>query len=123
AAHRAETTWLSSRQGLCRPARLYSTPTKRNNAASVAQAVSLEDLPSAIYTPSPSSQHMEGYLRRRPAYTLLPSLRPHDSSSTVNVEWYGDTESQDQLAIMDACLHDLYDVHRAQTIFENLRNS
>ncbi|KAF8918371.1 DNA/RNA polymerase [Mucidula mucida] len=66
---------------------------------------------------------MEGYLRRRPAYTLLPSLRPHDSSSTVNVEWYGDTESQDQLAIMDACLHDLYDVHRAETIFENLRAS
>jgi len=36
-------------------------------------------------------------------------------------QWFKDSKSQDMTGIIDACLHNLYDVPRAQNIFERLR--
>lgn len=66
---------------------------------------------------------MEDFLKDRPPYTFLPSLRPMDSKTTSNMEWYGDTETQDRLAIIQACLHDQYDVARAENILASIRMS
>ena len=127
AVQRAETTLLSSRQGLARPARLYSTPSKRASGPAAAFATSpapTDVYPSHLYTPStPSTSNtvMESFLNQPRSYTFLPSLRPIDSDSGVNAEWYGETETQDTLSIINACLHNTYDVPRAMSIFKNLR--
>lgn len=65
---------------------------------------------------------MAGFLRQPREYTFLPALRPDDSPSDLNREWYGNSETQDLLAILDACLHNCYDVQRAQGIFQALRD-
>ena len=120
---RLETTLLSSRQSLPRPARLYSTPTKRANAPALATA-------SLPYHPSefpleprriPLGDELSSFLKRNAPYTILPTPLPTDSSSELNDYWYTDSATQDLIAVMDACLHNLYDVPRAKTIFESLR--
>ncbi|KIY48559.1 hypothetical protein FISHEDRAFT_43178 [Fistulina hepatica ATCC 64428] len=45
-----------------------------------------------------------------------------DTTSTdINDYWYTDSATQDLLAVMNACLHNLYDVRRAKGIFDRMR--
>jgi len=118
-----ETTLLSSRQSLPCPARLYSTPTKRANAPALATA-SLPYRPSELPLEPrrvPLGDELSRFLKRNAPYTILPTPLPTDSSSELNDYWYTDSVTQDLVAVMDACLHNLYDVPRAKTIFEFLR--
>ncbi|KAK0201027.1 DNA/RNA polymerase [Desarmillaria ectypa] len=123
--HRAETTLLASRQGLPRPARLYSTPTRRVNAPALATMPAPQpDFPANLLREAATAQYtneLAGYLKQRTQYTFLPGVRPNDSSSPSNNEWYADSATQDLLAVMDACIHNLYDIPRAKSIFDRLR--
>jgi DNA-directed RNA polymerase len=122
-ARKWETALLSySRQSLPRPARLYSTATK------FATSIPHPDYP-AFLSPqerptddiSPLSGSIQGFLQRRVPYTLLPTPLPDDKSSAINDFYFTDSPTQDSLAIIDACLHNLYDVPRARQVFERVR--
>jgi DNA-directed RNA polymerase len=124
------TTLLSySRQRLPRPARLYSTPTKATNAPATAFAqvpLPHPDYPSLLAQREVPANHlvaMNGFLKRRTPYTILPTPLPDDRASALNNFYFTDSPTQDQLAVMDACLHNLYDVPRAKQIFDQLRTS
>jgi DNA-directed RNA polymerase, mitochondrial len=114
-----------SRQALPRPARLYSTPSKPVQAPASAQAsVPHPDYPAFLPHERPlndSSKNMYSFLRRRMPYTLLPTPLPDDKSSALNDFYFTDSPTQDSLAIIDACLHNLYDVPRARQVFERMR--
>ncbi|THH14382.1 hypothetical protein EW146_g5951 [Bondarzewia mesenterica] len=131
-AHRKlETTLLSySRQRLPRPARLYSTPTKRASFPSVTTPPPApEEFPAFLGTPqsaAPAGAELEksdmvSFLRKATPYTIIPTPLPMDQQSAANDMYFTDSPTQDLLAIMDACLHNLYDVRRARQIFDNLR--
>ena len=133
AQRKLETTLLSySRQRLPRPARLYhSTSTKRATASSLATASpALQDLPAYLQPTSKSTSHnasesersdMHSFLRKPLSYTIIPPPLPTDQSSAQNNYYFTDTPTQDLLAVMEACLHNLYDARRAHQIFDNLR--
>ncbi|THV02643.1 DNA/RNA polymerase [Dendrothele bispora CBS 962.96] len=63
---------------------------------------------------------MEGFLNSQPRLTFLPTPRPEQSNQS-RVWWFQDSATQDLLAIMDACLHQLHDVPRAKGVFTRLR--
>ncbi|OCH85018.1 DNA/RNA polymerase [Obba rivulosa] len=66
---------------------------------------------------------MQGFLRRRTPYTILPTPLPAETgSSALNDLYFTDSPTQDAVSVMDACLHNLYDVPRAKHIFEQLRS-
>ncbi|KAF7293147.1 DNA-directed RNA polymerase [Mycena chlorophos] len=52
-----------------------------------------------------------------------PPPLPQNFRSALNDVWFTNSATQEMLAIMDACLHNLYDVPRAKTIFERLRDT
>ena len=119
-----------SRQSLPRPARLYSTPSKRANAPAFAAQQSpftRPDYPAFMPAeknqgePFPLSTDMKVFLRRRTPYTILPTPLPDDRSSELNQLYFTRSPTQDLFSVMDACLHNLYDVPRAKQIFERLR--
>ena len=132
---KTESTLLSySRQCLPRPARLYSTPTKRANAPAFDAVTSNPDnypaflpaLPKLADSTEnaqsdPGASDMQAFLRSRTPYTILPPPLPQDRHSELNDLLYTDSPTQDIIAIMDACLHNSYDVPRAKEILENLR--
>jgi len=64
---------------------------------------------------------MHTFLRSRTQYTILPPPLPLDKRSELNDLLYTDSPTQDLLAVMDACLHNGYDVPRAKEIFDGLR--
>ncbi|KAI6030316.1 hypothetical protein EDC04DRAFT_2546612, partial [Pisolithus marmoratus] len=136
---RLETTLLSySRQRLPRPYRLYSTPSKKSNAPASAFAqvqVPRPNFPAYLYRDPMAGDasgsgsggntlnDMQGFLNRGTPYTILPSPLPGDRASSLNNFLFPDSPTQDQLAVMHACLHNLYDVPRAKQVFERLRRS
>jgi len=65
---------------------------------------------------------MHTFLRTRTPYTILPPPLPEDRYSGLNDLFYTDSPTRDLIAIMDACLHNGYDVLRAKKIFDNLRS-
>lgn len=129
---RLGTTSVScSRQSLPRPARFYSSPTKKANAPAVAtSSIPHPDYPAFLpqrQDATPNSvafdatyQDMESFLQRRIPYTILPTPLPDDVSSPLNDIRYPQSSVMDQVAIIDACLHNLYDVPRAREIFNRL---
>jgi DNA-directed RNA polymerase len=129
AAKRLKTNLLSSRQSLPRPARLYSTPTKKSNAPAVAtQQAPQSTFPSFLAkedgadTPSHNfPADMELFLQTPPRYTVLPAPVPIQRPTQKNATWLTDSMTQDSLAVMDACLYQSFDVPRAKGIFERLR--
>lgn len=56
-------------------------------------------------------------------YTILPTPLPADAADETHQHLFTDSPTQDRIAVMDACLHDLHDVPRAKEIFELLRES
>ena len=132
ASLRLETTLLSSRQSLPRPARLYSTPSKRALAPAFATAQSpRSDHSGFLSQPLPGhsgelrngslGKELESFFHRQIPYTIIPAPLPSDRSSDANGIWFTDSATQDLLGVMDACLHNLYDVPRAKSIFERMR--
>jgi DNA-directed RNA polymerase len=53
---------------------------------------------------------------------MLPTPLPDDKSSSINDFYFPDSPMQDMVAIMDACLHNVYDVPRAVQVFQNIRD-
>ena len=136
ARKKTESALLSySPQRLSRPARLYSSPTKRANALAFdAVPPSIPDsfpafLPAhpKLADPTGNDQDnsdmsdMHTFLRSRTPYTILPPPRPLGEGSGLNDLLYTDSPTQDLISVMDACLHNGYDVPRAKEIFDNLR--
>jgi DNA-directed RNA polymerase, mitochondrial len=134
--NKTETTLLSwSRQRLPRPARLYSSPTKRASAPVIDTiSSSLPDTYPAFLPAHPnladsigniqddsSASNMQTFLRTRTPYTILPPPLPQDRHSELNDFFYTDSPTRDLIAVMDACLHNGYDVPRAKEIFDDLR--
>ncbi|KAH6911990.1 mitochondrial RNA polymerase [Coprinopsis sp. MPI-PUGE-AT-0042] len=142
-AHRLETSLLLSRQSLPRPARLcnslphrqqpsrhYSTPSKPAHAPATATAQLPVDHGYPPYMPSTSaastssfpqtSSDMLSPFLSRLEYTILPAPLPAEEHK--NDPLFQSTEVQDQLAVMDACLHNAFNVPRAKTIFQRLRD-
>jgi DNA-directed RNA polymerase len=66
---------------------------------------------------------MENFLKRAPAYTVLPTPEPDQAlqATAIGGLFFTDTETQDRLAVVDACLHNLQDVPRAKQVFDGLR--
>jgi DNA-directed RNA polymerase len=129
-----ETTLVSySRQNLPRPARLYSTPSKSRNAPAFAVPTVHAPVDYPAFLPrsqeashdsnTPFREDMHGFLRRRVPYTILPTPLPADQTSNLNDFYFTDSPTQDLLAVIDACLHNFYDVPRAKQVFERLRKS
>jgi len=123
-----ETTLLSySRQALPRPARLYSTPSTARCNAHLAQSLSAQpELPPYMSRPKGRNgvtvpEDMHDFLKRNTPYTVLPTPLPTDQNSHLNDIYFTDSPTQDLLAVIDACLHNLYDVPRAKQIFQGLR--
>lgn len=124
-----ETTLLSySRQALPRPARLYSTPSTARRSAHLAQPVPPQpEFPPYMSKPNGRNDvtvsDMHRFLRRAAPYTILPTPLPADHGSDLHDIHFTDSPTQDLVAVIDACLHNLYDVPRAKQIFEGLRKS
>ncbi|KAF9472674.1 DNA/RNA polymerase [Pholiota conissans] len=121
AAHRLETTWLSSRQSLPRPARLYSTPSKPRNAPATATATLPTPQHDFHLLNQNANQGMANFLSRNIPLTIIPAPEPLDRKSPSFDPWFGDSQTHDMVGIVDACLHNLYDVPRAQKMFAHLR--
>jgi DNA-directed RNA polymerase, mitochondrial len=135
ARKKTESALLSySRQRLPRPARLYSSPTKRASAHTFdAVSPSISDsfpafLPAHPQLAAPTgnvpdnpTSDLHAFLRTRTPYTILPPPLPMDKDSDLNDLLYTDSPTQDKISVMDACLHNGYDVPRAKEIFDNLR--
>lgn len=66
-------------------------------------------------------QQTPGTLQGTTRFTVLPTPLPQDSSSPANDVWFTDSTTQELIAVIDACLHNLYDVPRAKQIFDRLR--
>lgn len=138
-ARRLDATCSVSRQRLPRPSRLYSFSSRRNEAPATATAQTPPPefsnfiTPSSSTTPaispspyeitsSPLSRLILDYLERKPQLTILPTpCPPGTSSEEGHNQWFKDSKSQDMAGIIDACLHNLYDVPRAQDVFQRLR--
>ncbi|KAI9461958.1 DNA/RNA polymerase [Lactarius psammicola] len=124
-----------SRQCLPRPARLYSTPTKRSSAPVLetlnpklpdsypAFLPALPNLaePAGNVQDDPATSDMHSFLLTRTPYTVLPTPLPGDKHSELNDLYYTDSPTSDLIAVMDACLHNCFDVHRAKEIFDDMR--
>lgn len=137
ARKKTEMTLLSyPRQCLPRPARLYSTPTKRASAPAI-DAISppppdtypafflanprLADSTGATPSDSSTTSDMRSFLLTRTPYTIIPPPLPQDKLSEHKDLYYTDSPTRDLIAVMDACLHNGYDVPRAKEIFDGLR--
>lgn len=136
ARKRTETTLLSySRQRLPRPARLYSTPTKRSSAPvldtlhpkipdsypAFLPALPTHADPASNVQDDPAASDVHSFLRTRTPYMVLPPPLPSDRHSEINDLYYTDSPTRDMIAVMDACLHNCHDVQRAKEIFDDLR--
>lgn len=125
-----ETTLLSySRQALPRPARLYSTPSTARRNAYLAQSLPAQpELPPYMSKPKSLddirvSEEMQRFFKRDTPYTVLPTPLPSEHSSPLNDLYFTDSPTLDLVAVIDACLHNFYDVPRAKQIFDTLRTS
>lgn len=104
--------------------RLYTSPSKKVNEALdtvFSQSTTPINILPLATQQLPHSSTIQSFLRRRVPYTLLPAPLPSDHSSPLNDFYFTDSPTQDHLAIMDACLHNAYNVPRAQAIFSRLR--
>ena len=78
------------------------------------------DFPFFPSSANPSfEQDLSNFLHRSPLLTIVPQLSP-DTQKTSNA-WYPDAKAVDMTGIIDACLHNLYDVSRAHDVFARLR--
>ncbi|KLO16665.1 DNA/RNA polymerase [Schizopora paradoxa] len=118
-----------ARQRLPRPARLYTTPTRRTDAPAFATAHAVPKETYPAYMPPQRQQEsavnndegVDAFLSQHAPYTLIPTPLPADRSSRLNDFYFTDSSTQDALSVIDACLHNTYDVPRAKAVFKHLR--
>ena len=131
----ASTLWACSRQNLPRPHRLYATASKIAQSPATATAA----LPGSggyaqlMRTPPPSrpveqsaqgrSSNVEVFLQNPIPFTLLPTPLPDDIAPSFSSMYFTDSGTQDSLAVIFACLHNCYDVPRAQHIFNRIKET
>lgn len=122
----AQRVW--TRRSLPRPFRLYSSPSKPTHAPVFAtQSAPSPEYPAYLGNNAPSPdihlrmRDMEQFLNKNASYTFLPTPLPEDRRSTTNDLYFTDSPTQDLLAVMAACLHNLHNVPRAKQILERLR--
>jgi len=78
-----------------------------------------------LFTPFPPPadpvfEHgLSTFLHRPVQLTIVPQLYPN-SQQNLNA-WYPDSQAIEMTGIIDACLHNQYDVPRAKTVFARLR--
>lgn len=65
---------------------------------------------------------MRSFLSQDQRYTILPTPLPENEYSALDDMYFPETSMQDQVSIIDACLHNNYDVPRAKEIFERIRS-
>jgi DNA-directed RNA polymerase len=79
--------------------------------------------PDFPFFPSSSNplleQQLSSFLHRPVPLTILPQLSPEMQEKLG--AWYPDSEAVGMTGIIDACLHNLYDVPRAWDVFSRLR--
>ena len=113
---KTESTLLSySHQCLPHPACLHSTPTKCASAPAFDAVTSIPDnypafLLALLKLADPGTNDMQAFLHSCTPYTILPPPLLQDRHSKPNDSLYTDSPTQDIIAIMDACLHNSYDV-------------
>ena len=125
-----------SRQSLPRPERFLSTTAWRQQSAALASAsipasddhvlhVKPTNLQngSQVAGGSERKESMGEFLQRQTSYTILPTPVPADVHDPLNALVFPSTPVQDSLSVIDACLHNCYDVNRAQYVFDRLRSS
>jgi DNA-directed RNA polymerase len=73
-------------------------------------------------TIEPSNKtRIEAFLQSSVPYTFLPNPLPEDVNQSLVSMYFPDSNTQDSFAVIDACLHNCYDVDRAQYVFDQLR--
>ncbi|KAI0087671.1 hypothetical protein BDY19DRAFT_892160, partial [Irpex rosettiformis] len=116
-----------SRQALPRPARFYSTPTRRvdSPALSTSAPPATNDYPGFMPQDGAPRGHsyeeMRRFLNEDRRYTILPTPLPQTDHSDLDDHYFPETYMQDQISIIDACIRNGYDVPRAKEIFERVR--
>lgn len=129
-----ERTLLSySRQSLPRPARFSTSWRKQLAALATAPTQRPDDRDLHVrsanhrdtgpHSDAPEHSEMGTFLQRQTPYTILPTPVPSDVQDPVNEFIFPSTPVQDSLSVIDACLHNCYDVKRAQYVFDQLRSS
>ncbi|KAJ7619446.1 DNA/RNA polymerase [Roridomyces roridus] len=76
-----------------------------------------------VQVPRHRADGVKNFLAQPAQYALLPTPLPVDCSSDANDYWFSNTSTQELMAVVAACLHDLYDVPRAKGIFDRLRTT
>lgn len=66
---------------------------------------------------------VQHFLAQPTQYALLPTPLPVDCTSEANEYWFSNSTTQELMAVVAACIHDLYDVPRAKGIFDRLRTT
>lgn len=69
---------------------------------------------------------LESFVSRKVPYTTIPDPLPQDrtsQSSPLHDLYFYDSATQDQVSVMEACLHNLHDVYRAKQVFEQVRGT
>lgn len=123
---------MSSRQGLPRLFRSFLSPLTRSSAsAATSTQFAQSEYPTYFCQPSaefslesrriPLGDELSSFFSRSVPYTILPTPLPNDCSSAATSLFITDSATQDLVSVMDACLHNLYDVPRAKSIFDSLR--
>ncbi|KAJ7079600.1 DNA/RNA polymerase [Mycena belliarum] len=90
-------------------------PSSRRASAAAAVAVRYDEPPAV------RRDGLHRFLGRELDLAILPTPLPQDYTSEINDYWFSDSSTQELLAVMAACLHNLYDVPRAKGIFDRLR--
>lgn len=123
-----ETVFALSRQALPRPARLYTTPSHPSKSPGLATQDATIPYPAFLNTKHPPARpvneeriltDLEKFLAREKKYTVLPPPLPPGASADNS--WFTDTMTQENMSIMETCLHNSLDVPRAKAIFSQLR--
>lgn len=86
-----------------------------------AQAFAQLQVPSPDYLPYLAQSHTPPPRRPGPGLTVLPTPLPQNTQPLGSDAWYTDSPTQELIAVIDACLQNLYDVPRAKGIFDRLR--
>ncbi|KAF9522502.1 hypothetical protein CPB83DRAFT_911296 [Crepidotus variabilis] len=91
-------------------------------------------------SPSPFEEHLTTILARPTPLTFIPppvqgkvtsslgtskaidpGMKSYEAAAIASATWYTDSKTIDMSGIIDACLHNLYDVQRANDVFKRLR--
>ncbi|KAH7108553.1 DNA/RNA polymerase [Auriculariales sp. MPI-PUGE-AT-0066] len=102
--------------------------TTRSSAPATATLLKIKDLPSVAVDGHDQREELidpsfTKYFTRPKDYLIVPTPLPADRSSPSNSMYFADSSTLDQVAIVDACLFNGYNLNRAKGLFDNMRTS